>query len=83
MRAAKTSENGFRMLVRCDIGALTLAGRPDGHEKKTDNTLDPGPCSRHGGVAMTTALTRVPAKPTGLTAACALILFVVISILPL
>jgi hypothetical protein len=81
MRAAKT--NGLKMLVAHDIGAKTLAGRPDGHEKKTHNTLDSGPCSMHGGVAMTTALTRVPAKPTGLAIPCALILFVVISILPL
>jgi hypothetical protein len=65
--------------------ADTLGGVSVGRQQKNAQPwlrLDKRDTSRHGQTAMTTALTRVPASQTGLIGACALFIFVVISILP-
>jgi hypothetical protein len=82
MRAAKTSEIGFRRLVARGIRELRLAGRPDDHHRRSPvsgrfetDAFDKRRCYAHPRKAMTTARTRIPAL-------AGLILLVVIFILP-
>jgi len=67
---------------RPDVNPEKRATRHGALTSFVANALDKRDPGRHPQTAMTTALARVPALPTRVAAACALFIFVVISILP-